>query len=108
MDQTTPTYTPNNLPFGWEWHSIDGANVHFFAKGNDKKVGEVKLVSADGKAWHVKAHLHYKHVPFAQGTARMMLLGNRKVDTLGNFESKQEAIAALIARHVQHKLEGNP
>jgi hypothetical protein len=101
----TELYTPNNLPFNWRWHSVNGVAVEFYDK--HLLVGEIKLVSADGKAWHVRAHLFNNHIPFAQGTSKMMLLGKRSVDTLGRFESKQEAIAALIARHVQHKLEGN-
>ena len=101
MTDTTPTYTPNNLPFGWRWHSVNGCNVDFLAGSGSVLMGEVKLVSADGKSWHAKAHLYSRPISSAKGNWR-------QVDTLGNFESKQAAIEALIARHVQHKLEGNP
>lgn len=100
---TTTIYTPNNLPMGWRWHSINGVEVTFYdTKRNE--VGRVKCVSADKKAWHAKAVL--RTAPAKHGN--MMLMGSYSEDTLGNFESKNEAIAALIARHIQHKLEGNP
>lgn len=98
---TTPTYTPNNLPFGWRWHSVNGVAVDILAANSSVLMGEVKLVSADGKGWYVRAHLY--------NNPKFRAVGQwRTTESLGNFESKQAAIEALIARHVQHKLEGSP
>lgn len=102
-----------NIPSNWHvYERADGTTtVQGYGSGYaaGRIVGVIKTTEQQHiNKWFAEATLRTPPRSWPTGTSatgKMMLMGRNEVRHLGEFNSKQEALDAIVAEHIKHKLE---